>query len=125
LDAQALVQDFTGRGIKLIPNGSKLTVQPASRLTIEDREAIREHKPALLAWAIADQALALLNRLKTYPLVAASELDPAAAFAALTVVEGDLTALGGAPDTELADAIGLVNHAFPGARLVEVRHKLQ
>ena len=139
MDAQALVRDFTSRGIKLIPNGSKLTVQPASRLTNEDRDAIRQHKLALLAWAVADQALALLNRLKTYtlpagrmeaaraiadrlrPLLAAPELDPAAALAALTVVEAELTALGGALDPELSDAIGLVNGAFPGAGLIEIR----
>ncbi len=139
MDAQALVQDLTSRGIKLVPNGSKLTVQPASRLTNQDREAIREHKPALLALATADQALALLNRLKTYtlpagrmpaaraiverlrPLLEASDLDPAAALTTLQSIETELTALGAAPDRELAEAVGLVTLAFPGARLVAVR----
>ena len=139
MDAQALVRDFTSRGIKLFPNGSKLTVQPASRLTNEDRDAIRQHKLALLAWAVADQALALLNRLKTYtlpagrmeaaraiaerlrPLLAAPELDPRAALAALQAMEAELTALGGVYDPELSDAVGLVNGAFPGVRLIGVK----
>ena len=55
-----------------------------------------------------------MDRLR--PLLAVPELDPAAALAALQAVEAALTALGGAYDPDLADAIGLVDGVFPGAR---------
>jgi hypothetical protein len=48
MDAHALLSDFRSRGIALIANGEKITVQPASRLTDADRVAIRSLKPDLL-----------------------------------------------------------------------------
>ena len=48
MDAYMLLSDFRCRGIVLIPNGEKLTVEPASRLSDSDRAAIRESKPELL-----------------------------------------------------------------------------
>lgn len=46
--AQALLSDLHSRGITLIADGEKLTVQPASRLTDADRAAIRQSRPDLL-----------------------------------------------------------------------------
>ena len=48
MNAEALISDFSRRGIRLIPNPPKLIVAPASKLTDQDRQAIRSHKPALL-----------------------------------------------------------------------------
>jgi TubC N-terminal docking domain len=48
MDAYTLLSDFRSRGIALIPNGEKLTVEAASRLSDADRAAIRESKPELL-----------------------------------------------------------------------------
>ncbi|MFZ0680771.1 hypothetical protein [Candidatus Binatus sp.] len=48
MDAYTLLSDFRSRGIKLVPNGEKLTVEPASRLTDADRAAIRAAKTELL-----------------------------------------------------------------------------
>jgi hypothetical protein len=49
MNAHTLLSDFRSRGIALIPNGEKLTVEPASRLTDADRAAIRAAKAELLA----------------------------------------------------------------------------
>lgn len=146
MDAQSLIEAFCRRGIRLIPNPPKLTVEPPSKLTDSDRAALRAHKPELLAHFRAEQdraeALALLNRLKTYtlpagrmpaaraiverlkPLLAAPEIDPAQALTTLQQIERELVALGGASDPELTEAATIVERAFPGARLVDVR-KLQ
>src|ERR1700730_17092501 len=48
MDARALIEDFSRRGIRLIPNPPRLTVEPASRLSDADRAAIRASKPELL-----------------------------------------------------------------------------
>lgn len=48
MNAHTLLSDFRSRGIELIPNGEKLTVEPASRLTDADRAAIRAAKSELL-----------------------------------------------------------------------------
>ncbi len=55
-DAVSLVESLSRRGIRLTPNPPKLTVEPASKLTDADREAIRQHKPALLALLTAPKA---------------------------------------------------------------------
>lgn len=60
MDAQAILQDFARRGIRLIPNPPKLAVEPASRLTDTDRDAIRRYKADLLA---------LLSRPATAPSI--------------------------------------------------------
>jgi hypothetical protein len=48
MDAYTLLSDFRSRGIALIPNGEKLTAEPASRLSDADRAAIRQSKRELL-----------------------------------------------------------------------------
>jgi hypothetical protein len=48
MDAHVLLSDFRSRGIELTPNGEKLTVEPASRLTDADCVAIRAAKSELL-----------------------------------------------------------------------------
>lgn len=48
MDAYVLLSNFRTRGITLIPNGEKLTAEPASRLSDADRAAIRESKRDLL-----------------------------------------------------------------------------
>jgi hypothetical protein len=56
MNAQALLEDFSRRGIRLIPNPPRLTVEPASRLTDVDRAAIRAAKSELLRLLVADGA---------------------------------------------------------------------
>jgi len=46
--AQTLIADFRKRGIRLMPDGDSLIVEPASRLSDADRAAIRQYKPLLL-----------------------------------------------------------------------------
>lgn len=86
----------------------------------------------------ADKALDLLNRLRCYTLPAgrmpvvrelagrlasfAPATDPEAILGALRDFESHITALGGAPGPELADAVAMVERSFPGLRLVEVRN---
>ena len=41
MDAHQLLTDFQARGIRLTPEGDKLAVEPASRLSDADRAAIR------------------------------------------------------------------------------------
>ena len=48
MNAETLIRDFRRRGIRLIPNPPKLSVEPASRLTNDDRQAIRQHIAAIL-----------------------------------------------------------------------------
>ncbi len=162
MDVQTLVASFQARGVRLIPNGPRLTVEPASKLTDADRQVIRARKAELLAHlraeqeeaeidrraqadaehehATADKALALLNRLKCFTLPAgrmpaARELalwleplknaDPRTILTALQGFERELIGLGVAVDPELLEAVAIIERTFPGARLVEVRRKLQ
>src|SRR5690242_8224162 len=48
MNVETLIASFSARGIRLIPNPPKLTVEPASKLTDADRAAIRQAKPELL-----------------------------------------------------------------------------
>jgi hypothetical protein len=48
MDAHQLLTDFQARGIRLIPEGGNLAVEPAERLSDADRVAIRANKPELL-----------------------------------------------------------------------------
>jgi hypothetical protein len=48
MDAHTLLSKLRNRGIRLIPDGEKLTAEPASRLSDADRAAIRQSKPDLL-----------------------------------------------------------------------------
>ena len=145
MNAVELLTELRAASIRVIeprPNGN-LYLAPKARLTPELIERVRAAKAALLAHLRAEQdrttaaeALALLQRLKTFilpagrmpaaraiaerllPLLAVPELDPAETLAALRAVEAKLIELGGACDPELADAIGVVSRTFPGARLV-------
>ncbi len=141
MKAQAVIADLARRGIRLIPNPPKLTVQGASRLTHEDRKLIRQLKAEILAALRSEAAdtLAILHRLKGFtvpagrvraaraimerlrPLLTASELDPAQALAALQTAEAELTVLGGIPNRKLSEVVAIVATFFPDARLVAVR----
>lgn len=57
MDAHTLLSDFRSRGIELIPNGEKLAVEPASRLSDADRAAIRAAKAELLKLLCAAPSL--------------------------------------------------------------------
>jgi hypothetical protein len=48
MDAHQLLRDFRARGIRLVPEGGKLAVEPAELLSDADRAAIRQAKPDLL-----------------------------------------------------------------------------
>jgi TubC N-terminal docking domain len=48
MDAHQLLNDFQARGIRLVPEGGNLAVEPAERLSDADRAAIRQVKPELL-----------------------------------------------------------------------------
>lgn len=48
MTAQTLLDTLTQRGVRLIPDGTAIVVNPASRLTDADRQAIRAHKAELL-----------------------------------------------------------------------------
>jgi hypothetical protein len=48
MTAAKLLADLTRQGFNLTPEGDGIGVRPASRLTGQQREAIRAHKPALL-----------------------------------------------------------------------------
>ncbi len=60
MDAHMLLSDFRSRGIVLIPNGEKLTAEPASRLSDADRAAIRQSKAELLR--ILSQSIEMPDR---------------------------------------------------------------
>jgi len=146
-DVHSVLADFARRGIRLIPSPPNVIVEPASLLTDEDRQAIRQRKAELLAVLTpqpdstpadpASQALAITRRLKTYVLPTGripaakviverlrplldGQLDIAEALPALRVVEAELKAQGAQPDPELAAAVELVNGTFQTARLVKV-----
>jgi tubulysin polyketide synthase-like protein len=48
MTAPAFIESFAARGFSFLADGGKLIVSPASALTDEDRQAIREHKAELL-----------------------------------------------------------------------------
>jgi hypothetical protein len=54
--AVSLIANLTNRGIALRPLGDRLVVEPASKLTNEDRQLIRQHKLALMDLLIAQRA---------------------------------------------------------------------
>src|SRR5947207_13584454 len=45
----ALLDEATGRGLRLAAAGKNLTVHPASRCSAEFATALRQHKPSLVA----------------------------------------------------------------------------
>lgn len=48
MQAMSLLATLQGRGFKLVADGERLIVAPASALTDDLRMVIREHKPELL-----------------------------------------------------------------------------
>lgn len=144
--AASILDELRERGLRVRAAGDKVRLEPRRLVTPEVMEQVLRHKSELLAHLRAEkdraEALALLNRLKTYtlpagrmpaaraiverlkPLLAAPEIDPAQALTTLQQLERELVALGGASDPELTEAATIVERAFPGARLVDVR-KLQ
>ncbi len=139
MQVETIIQALSSRGIQLYPEGDKLAVEPASRLTDADRAVIRAQKADILRPCTADAALTLLNRLKGYtvptgrmPVVRelaerlapfAHTSDPAAILGVLRDFERELIALGGTPDPALAEAVAMVETVFPGARLIEVKKR--
>ncbi len=69
MDAVRLIEDFRARGIRLIPEPPKLVVEPASRLTDADRQAIRALKPALMELLSPERSVGIID-----PAAAASML---------------------------------------------------
>jgi SOS-response transcriptional repressor LexA len=55
MNAQSLIETLSEKGVRLIPDGDGLVVEPASRLTDAEREAIRAHKAELLQQLAAGQ----------------------------------------------------------------------
>jgi hypothetical protein len=49
MEAEALIASLAQRGIRLFPDGDGIIVEPASRLTEADRDAIRDRKREILA----------------------------------------------------------------------------
>jgi tubulysin polyketide synthase-like protein len=48
MNARQLLNDLQSRGLRLVPEGGNLAVEPAERLSDADRAAIRQAKPELL-----------------------------------------------------------------------------
>ena len=55
MNAQSLIETLSEKGVRLIPDGDGLVVEPASKLTDADRRAIRAHKAELLHLLAADE----------------------------------------------------------------------
>ena len=48
MNATSLIESLAARGISLSPNGESVRVMPASALSPDDRQAIRDHKEEIL-----------------------------------------------------------------------------
>jgi hypothetical protein len=148
---QALLYEAAQLGIELYPDGDTIRYRGPKPALADLKPKLAAHKAELLTLLQAEQdrveALALLNRLKTFTLPAgrmpavrmiaeacAARLvqshdsepvnevdDPAFILAVLQEIEPELIALGGSPDPHLAEAITLVTGAFPDARLIEIK----
>jgi len=102
MDAHMLLSDFRSRGIALIPNGEKLTVEPASRLTDADRAAIRAAKAELLkllaASGLRDREADEIDRVaRTDGWSPPAEIPPAIA-SEIKRIESQALALGWRPE---------------------------
>jgi hypothetical protein len=53
MSVQSLLATLTQKGVKIFPDGDGLVVEPASKLTDAEREAIRAHKRELLQHLLA------------------------------------------------------------------------
>jgi hypothetical protein len=146
MNIAALLKEFDRRGVRLRIEAGSIIARPLSAVPQDLRRAATEHKAELLEVIRANEALALLRRLKTYTLPtgripAACEIaerfaarlvrwehgrpvfesdDPGRILGLLREIEGELIALGGAPDP-LVESVAMIQRAFPGTRLVEVR----
>jgi hypothetical protein len=134
MEIQSLLENLKARGIRLSTNGQRVVVEPASRLTDQDREAIRAAKPELLR-ALSDP-MEILARLKGYvlpagrmetariivqqlePLLKVPELDQGECCHMLRAIESDLVKSGAVFEPDLAAAVQTVSDFFPGAKLV-------
>jgi TubC N-terminal docking domain len=158
MNAEAFLNELSQLGVHIepLPNGN-LYAAPTDRLTAELIDRIRQYKPDLLehfrakkVFALADEALTVLRRLKCYTLpsgrmAAAQEIadrcafelllwdngeplgeadDPASVLNVLRNIERELVAIGGFPDPDVAQTIEMVERTFPGARLIDIRRKL-
>jgi len=147
-----ILSELNAQNVRPVVEGGKLKLRgPAERVTPDLVERVRADKAELLSMLAdpnpppepVDASLALLHRLRGYtilsgrmpaaraianclcPFLSMPEIEPVVVLAALQAVEMALRQMGGEYDADLANAIWLVNSAFPGAGLVEVRRKLQ
>ena len=146
MSAIAILEEFERRGVQLGVEAGRIIARPLSVIPPDLRKAAAEHKPELVEAIVADEALALLNRLKCFTLPArripaarviaercAARLprwedgkpvfelnDPVRILEVLREIEGGLIALGGTPDP-LIEGVEMVKRTFPGSRLVDVR----
>jgi len=141
-------------GGELVVIEGGLKVRPAGILTPELKRAAQEHaseiKALLAECDPASEVLAILGRLKGYTLPASrmpqvGELvarlshalvkwddgepvdevdDPHQICAALKSFEREVIAIGGEFNCELAEAVILIENAFPGGRLVGVAPRM-
>jgi hypothetical protein len=142
----ALLEEFDRRGVRLKIEAGRIIAKPLSAVPSNLRRAATEHKYELIEVIQTYEALHLLNRLKIFTLPtgrmpAAREIaercaarllrsedgelmlksaNPSDILEVLRDIESELIALGGAPDL-LAESVAMIEHAFPGSRLVEVR----
>lgn len=146
----AIVEQAARMGVRLAVRDGHIIANPKGRASAELAALVRAHKDALFTYLRdeqerdeqerqTDEALKLLQRLKSYvlpagrmpvarvivqrlePLLAAPDFGPADALASLRATERELIALGAVPDPALAEAITTVEAVFPDARLVEPR----
>lgn len=150
--ATHLMQELAAAGVRVEARpGGRLHLSPKAKLTPDLIERVRAAKPSILEClraragaidnrTVADKCLAIIARLRCYTI--AGELmpvvrmlaetltplaasDPDAILIALQDLERELISLGAAADPVLADAVAMVAGGFPGAKLVEVRPKVQ
>jgi hypothetical protein len=138
MNAEALLIEFRARGIRVeAGRDGRVRLTPRGRLTPELIEQARRLKPEILTRLQIDQALAIVSRLRSYTLPAGRmpaaraisallqpirpELDAGETFASLQAVESELIAMGAEPDPEIAALVELVEGAFPGTQLIEVK----
>jgi hypothetical protein len=153
---EELLAEAVQRGIELYLDGQTIRYRGPKTALADLKPQLASYKHGLLPLlrterdrAATDEALTLLQRLKTFTLPAgrmpaAREIaerwsarlvrwengepvdeadDPASSLAVLRGIERELTALGGVPDPALAEAVAVVEGAFPGSQLVEIRRK--
>ena len=63
MNAQSILAEFSRHGVRLRAEGDKLIAKPLSAVTPELREAVRQHKAALLALLAAKHEQAEIDRI--------------------------------------------------------------